>query len=90
MDEHDDYCLCREPERNADMPVGFAVAVLMVLLVVTAAGLWCGALYWYGKGVTEGRRQMTTEYAAEVKRLHNATQPEQIRAWLKTGGTYEH
>ena len=59
---------------NPDM----VAVVLIVFWGIVSYAFYCA-------GVREGRRQVTMEYAAEIRRLDVATRPEQVKAWLKGG-----
>ena len=59
-----------------------ALIFCLISLALVGAAYFTG----YHEGLKEGRRQMTAEYGAEIKRLNNATRPEAVKAWLKEGG----
>ena len=60
---------------------------MLALILGLALLVWGVALgFAYIEGVREGRRQVTAQYAQEIRRLNTAMDQEQIKRWLQERG----
>jgi len=66
--------------RSEKLIGGGFLAAFLIIVIYSAYRIT------YVSGVAEGRRQITAECAAEIKRVDQASHPTEIRDWLKGKG----